>query len=73
MAYDAIDPIGRDRDDLNAGIVAAAIANAFRGKKGRRVKPSDFMPRWAEQTQEEQVGVAQKIVKFFKKSTGPAA
>lgn len=34
------------RADVLAGIVSATIANAMKGKKGKRLKPSDFMPEW---------------------------
>jgi hypothetical protein len=34
------------RGDIQAGIVAATIANANRGKKGKRFKPQDFVPNY---------------------------
>lgn len=34
------------RADVLAGIVSATVANALKGKKGKRLKPSDFMPDW---------------------------
>lgn len=44
MAYYRLDPQGEDRADLRAGIVAATVANAARGRKSRAFKPKDFMP-----------------------------
>jgi len=44
MAYEAIDgPVGPQRDDLRAGVVAATMANCHRAK-GPAFKPQDFMP-----------------------------
>lgn len=45
VAYHEMDPIGQERGDLQAAIVAATVANSVR-HKGRAAKPSDFMPRW---------------------------
>lgn len=47
MAYDNLDPMGGYRDDLNAGIIASAIANAQRTNPNDKVwSPGDFMPDW---------------------------
>jgi len=47
MAYDRVSPIGPERGDLCAGIVAATVANCHRGKGRAAFKPTDFMPRFA--------------------------
>ena len=47
-AYYRIDPWGRERGDLHAGIVACTIAScasAF-GKRRKQFKPSQFMPKF---------------------------
>lgn len=44
MAYDRIEPIGGDRGDLQAGIVAATVMNSQRGKGSKVFTPLDFMP-----------------------------
>lgn len=45
QAFDAVEPIGGERLDLAAGIVAATIANANRdAKRTKPFKPADFMP-----------------------------
>ncbi len=44
MSFYRMEPFGEDRADLRAGIIAATIVNVQRGKKGRPVKPTDFMP-----------------------------
>lgn len=45
MAYDSFDPIGNERGDLQASIVASAVANGQMQKKdGSVFTPYDFMP-----------------------------
>lgn len=47
MAYEQIaGPLGGERDDILMAVLAAVIANAGRGKKGRRARPKDFLPTW---------------------------
>lgn len=46
-AYDRISPIGPERGDLQAAIVAAAVFNARRRKSSDRyVQPETFMPKF---------------------------
>ncbi len=41
-------PLGPERGDLQAAIVASVVANVNRDKKkGRAFKPADFMPKFA--------------------------
>jgi hypothetical protein len=42
MAFDRIDPIGDDRQDVLMAIAVANITGAWGGKR----KPKDFMPQW---------------------------
>lgn len=44
MVFYRLEPFGEERADLRAGIVAATIANANRGKRRQAFKPTDFMP-----------------------------
>jgi len=44
VAYDSVDPYGRERDDLHAGIISSTIANVHRSKNMAVYKPSGFMP-----------------------------
>lgn len=46
-------PQGAVRGDLQAGIIASTVANAHRGKDGRRFKPDDFMPKFGSQQKEQ--------------------
>lgn len=73
MAYYAIEPFGQYPEYLRAGIVAATIVNVNMGKKGRRVKPEDFIPKEPEitepkrQSMAEMKKVLQQIAKGAKK------
>lgn len=44
LAFDAIEPIGGPRGDLQAGIVASTIANVNRARGSKAFSPFDFMP-----------------------------
>jgi hypothetical protein len=59
MEYASRKPFGEERADLRSGIIAATIANANRGKGGKRFKPSDFMPKFGRRARRqtpEQIG-----------------
>jgi hypothetical protein len=44
MAYERITgPLGRRRQDIQAATISATIANANRGKGGRRAEVKDFL------------------------------
>lgn len=46
QAYEQVTgPFGAERADLLSAIVAATVANSAVGRK-RRVKLTDFLPRW---------------------------
>lgn len=61
LAYYQSDPFGFERQDLGWGTVAATIANVFRGKGQRAMKPADFMPDFAQagrrQTEAEMLAI----------------
>lgn len=44
IARNKREPVGAQREDLRAGIVAAAIYNVNIPKGKKKVKPTDFMP-----------------------------
>lgn len=46
MAFHDMEPFGEERADLRSAIVASTVANAHRGKRQRRSKPEDFMPKF---------------------------
>lgn len=47
IEYDKLDPIGLDRGDLHAAIVASEVANVLRDKN-HKTKASDFMPKFGQ-------------------------
>lgn len=44
--YYRIEPWGERRADLRAGIVAAAVRNAMRGRGSRAFRAQDFLPEF---------------------------
>jgi hypothetical protein len=44
QAFDAMEPIGAWRDDYNAGMLMALLANVNRKRGSQAFKPLDFMP-----------------------------
>lgn len=47
IAYERIaGPLGADRLDIHAGIVASTTANVMRQKNSKTYKPKDFIPKW---------------------------
>lgn len=55
MAFDRVEPIGDRRRDLQAGIVASVMANAYRDRKKRPkpYSPTDFIPDYWQQPVEQ--------------------
>lgn len=55
MAYERIaGPLGGERLDVAAGIVASTVANANRDKKSKVAKITDFMPTWDRRQQSDE-------------------
>lgn len=56
--------LGR-RGDVQAGIVAATIANVNRGKRARRYKPEEFVPNYGAkstpQTWQDQLAIVEQL------------
>ena len=63
-AFDKIHPIGGVRDDINAGIVAATIANCHRGKGQRAFSAGDFIPDYGDDLRQSPEDMA-SIFKAF--------
>lgn len=64
-AFERIEgPLGGLRGDVQAGIVAAQIYNANRGKTDPVKKPAEFVPRWdkpQQQTPDQLLAAAQSM------------
>lgn len=71
QAYARVEPFGPERADLQAGIIAAVIANVHRDHKRRPqpYRPEDFMPDFGrerpEQTWQQQLGIVQMLNAAF--------
>lgn len=46
VAFDQLDPIGRERFDVLAGVVASTMANTWKGKDDPPAQPLDMVPDW---------------------------
>ena len=69
MAFSMLEPIGHERGDLQAAVVAATMANINRKKGKKPFKPADFMPKFngAEQAQDD-TERAVEMSKMFRKA-----
>lgn len=68
-AYEQVTgPIGQERGDWLAGVVASTQANSAMGKRGKRLSPRDFILKWddkAKQTVDEQLELVRAINAHF--------
>lgn len=66
MAYESIaGPLGPDRDDHLAALIASTVVNSMRSK-GRARKLSEFLPQWGpkqEQDPRQQLQTASALAK----------
>lgn len=53
-AFYLVEPFGGTREDHRAGVIAATIANIFKKKSAKRIKPADFFPDYAPRRQDWQ-------------------
>lgn len=59
LAYEKLNPIGEQRADLRAGIIASVVASVF----GRKTyKPADFMPDFGKEERIENQMAALKSI-----------
>lgn len=72
MAYEQIDgPLGPERGDYHAAILAHTTASVWRGKDDPPLLVADFLPRWdaeapvREQSSDEQYEIARQINRMF--------
>lgn len=72
VAYYKYDPFGNDRNDLQACIIAATVANASRDPKEtpRPYEPADFMPKFAEEQKEQTLDEMIQFAEMFVIGTG---
>jgi hypothetical protein len=53
IEYARLEPFGEERADLRSAIVAATMANLWRGKGSKAAKAEDFMPTFDTPQQSE--------------------
>lgn len=61
MAFDSLEPIGQRREDLRMAVLAALIANQWRGKDTEPYKPADMLkllPWWDEKRERAAMNAA---------------
>ena len=56
-----------EKEDSRVALLCAVIVNSHRGKKGKKVKPQDFMPgkKKKKESWQEQLGEAKRITALF--------
>ncbi len=52
IAFDQVEPFGDRRGDLQAGVVAATVANVNRAKGARAYHVTDFVPEYGKKDEE---------------------
>lgn len=67
--YYAEEPFGEVRADLRAGVISSTFANVMRGKRGRAMRPMDFMPIVKRQ-QEKDVPQVDSLKQAFESGLG---
>lgn len=63
LAYDRIQPIGPERNDLGLAQICCIIAQV-NAKKGKRFKPSDFMPFLEAKRQKTALELEQSFMRY---------
>lgn len=63
VAYCGIAPFGPERDDVRIGILGAGLGNLWIGK-GRKLKHTDFMPKFDAPRQQSQQEIWSKLRAF---------
>lgn len=64
IAYHAIAPFGTERDNLHAGMIAAAVYNVHRGR-GKPLQPDDFLLQFAKPQQRTADDLYQTLRTWF--------
>ncbi len=62
-------PLGQERDDVLAAMVAFYVVSALSGKKGRRLKLDKLMPRWGRR-QRQSADVMEQMAKSLTAAHG---
>jgi hypothetical protein len=68
QCFYAMEPWGEERADIQAGIVASTLANAWRAKGQRPYKVEQFIPQWwsqKEQSAQDQIAMCKMLNAMF--------
>lgn len=68
MVFYQIEPWGAEANMLGHAITASTIANAHRGKRGKRYEPKDFIPKFdrpKKQTTQDMINFAAMMTKMM--------
>ena len=66
MAFHSIYPIGAERGDWQAALIAMTFANAFRGKHQALFKVRDFLLHWDRGQRKSQEEIEAQLMSFFR-------
>lgn len=72
MAYEQVTgPLGSERGDFQAALLATVVANSLKGKKGRRLRLKDFLPKWhrRRQTPDQMLAMVKQLNLIYGGST----
>ena len=74
MAYDEIDPIGKERDEYGWAAVCSTMVNvatsmfAKKGQVPKQVLPEDFLPDWGSFKKEQKENIPPQSVDDMKRA-----
>lgn len=66
MVFERLEPFGDLRGDLQAGIIAATLANINRGKNTKPFKAADFMPNWNQPVEQIKQQTPEQVLAIMK-------
>ncbi len=69
MAYYRLEPFGADRLELMIAQLTAIVVNALRSKGTSPRKPEDFIPKFAEDSDDAEEARVQKMIFHMKQVT----
>ena len=67
MAFMAVEPMGEERSDMHAALLALMQASAYAGK-GAKPKFADFLPEYWKEKKEQTPGQMKDLLKAFSKA-----
>ena len=65
QVFNERNPIGQEREDWLFAMLAAVLANVWRGKNQRAAKVTDFLPKWGEERKPVDLAAKLKAMEPF--------